>query len=46
MAEKECSQCKENLNSIQTGMLILSIYVLVASIYGTIKLFELVTSYF
>jgi hypothetical protein len=46
MAEKECSQCKQNLNGVQKGMLVLSIYILIASVYGTIKLYELVASYF
>jgi hypothetical protein len=46
MAEKECSQCKENLNGTQKGMLVLSIYILIASVYGTIKLFELAMTWF
>ncbi len=46
MAEKECSQCKENLNGMQKGMLVLSVYILIASVYGTIKLFELAMTWF
>lgn len=45
--EKEgCSQCKQNLNGMQTGMLVLSIYIMVTAIYGNVKLFELISTYF
>ncbi len=44
--EEECSQCKKNLNGVQKGMVVLSIYILIASVYGTIKLFELAMTWF
>ena len=48
MAEKEegCSQCKENLNNVQLGMIIFSVYLLITAIYGNIKLFELISNWF
>jgi hypothetical protein len=49
MKEKEkkgCSQCKQNLSTIQTGMLVLSVYIFITAIYGNIKLFKYITSLF
>jgi hypothetical protein len=45
--EKEgCSQCKQNLNGMQSGMVIVSVYILITAIYGNVKLFELVSTFF
>lgn len=38
--EKGCSTCKKGLNSTHWSMIVLSSYILFASIYGTIKLFK------
>jgi len=48
MAKKEegCTQCKENMNNMQKGMLVLSIYILITAIYGNVKLYELIVSLF
>jgi len=43
---KECSSCKKSINSIPLGMLLASFYMLGTSIYGTIKLIELIKSLF
>ena len=43
---KECSSCKKSINSIPTGMLIASFYMLGSSIYGTVKLVQLIMSLF
>jgi len=43
---KECSSCKKGVNKIQKGMLVLSLYILGSSVYGTIKLIELIKSLF
>lgn len=40
--EKECSTCKQNLNSMQKGMVVLSVYILITAIYGNVKLYQLV----
>jgi hypothetical protein len=39
--EKECSTCKQNLNSMQKGMVVLSVYILITSIYGNVQLYYL-----
>lgn len=48
--EKSCSTCKENgkdrLTMSQSLTLVFSIYILLTSIYGTIKLFEMISYYF
>lgn len=44
--EQGCTQCKENLNGLQKGMVGLSIYILITAIYGNIKLFQLITTLF
>lgn len=45
--EKEgCSQCKQNLNGMQSGMVIVSVYILITAIYGNVKLFELISTFF
>jgi hypothetical protein len=46
MEEKECSTCSQSFSAGQKGMLVLSIYILGSSIYGTVKLFEYVSSLF
>ena len=38
--EKGCSSCKKGLNSTHWSMIVLSSYILFASIYGSIKLFK------
>jgi hypothetical protein len=44
MSDKECTSCNQNkLSNIHKGMLIVSIYVVVSSIYGTVKLYSLVS---
>jgi len=43
---KECSSCKKSINSIPLGMLLASFYMLGTSIYGTIKLIQLIKSLF
>lgn len=48
--EQGCSSCKDKgkdkLTSGQGWMLALSIYILLASVYGTIKIFENISSLF
>jgi len=44
--EKGCSQCRQNLSAMQTGMLVLSVYIFITAIYGNIKLFEYISSLF
>lgn len=51
MSDKECTSCNQNkLNNTHKGMLIASIYVVGSSIYGTVKLYglisELILNYF
>jgi len=49
MKQKEetgCKQCKNKLNGTQTVMVVLSIYIFLSSIYGTVKLFGLVKNLF
>ena len=43
---KECSSCKNSVNSIPKGMLIASLYLLSTSIYGTIELIKWIASLF
>jgi hypothetical protein len=44
--EKGCTQCKENLNGLQKGMVALSVYILITAIYGNVKLYQLIVSLF
>lgn len=44
--EKGCTQCKQNLNGLQKGMVGLAIYILITAIYGNVKLFEYVSTLF
>lgn len=44
--EKECSSCKKGLNIGQKGTVILSFFMLGTSIYGTIKLIQLLMDSF
>jgi hypothetical protein len=40
--KKSCSSCKQKgVNLKQLGLLLMSLYILFSSIYGTIKLLEL-----
>jgi hypothetical protein len=45
--QKECKSCKnKGLTRSQWGIAFLSVYLIFSSIYGTIKLFKEVISYF
>ena len=44
--EKECSTCKKGLNIGQKGTIILSFFMLGTSIYGTVKLIQLLMASF
>ena len=45
--QKECKSCKQKtLTNSQWGIAILGIYLIFSSIYGTVKLFKEVISYF
>lgn len=44
--EKECSTCKKGLNIGQKGTVILSFFMLGTSIYGTVKLIQLLINLF
>jgi hypothetical protein len=44
--EPECTTCKNPFNGIQKGILVLSVYILISSIYGTVKLVEEISSLF
>lgn len=48
MEEKEpkCTTCKNPFNGVQKGIMILSVYMLLSSIYGTIKFIEQISSMF
>jgi hypothetical protein len=43
--EKECSTCQQNLNSMQKGMVVLSVYILITSIYGNIQLYHVLKEF-
>ena len=44
--QKECSSCKrKNMNGKEIGLLILSIYMLFACVYGTIELIKDISHY-
>jgi hypothetical protein len=43
---KGCSSCKRGLNNTAIWTMVLSVYMLVTSIYGTIKLFKSLISLF
>lgn len=43
---EECQTCKKGYSNVQKGMLLLSIYILISSIYGTVQLFKLFSSLF
>ncbi len=42
----ECRQCKKWLSTTQKGLLTISFYILISSIYGTIKLILLLSDLF
>ena len=42
----QCKQCKKGLNTTQKGLVVLSFYILISSIYGTIKLIQLLSDLF
>lgn len=44
--EPECNTCKNPFNGVQKGIMILSVYMLLSSIYGTIKFIEQISSMF
>ncbi len=44
--KKGCTKCKKSLSKLQWYMIGLSIYVFVATIYGTIKIVENIISLF
>jgi|LakMenE18May11ns_1017448.scaffolds.fasta_scaffold9911336_1 hypothetical protein len=44
--EKGCSKCKKGFSNRQWYLVGLSLYILVASIYGTIKIVENILSIF
>lgn len=44
--EAECTTCKNPFNGVQKGILVLSVYILISSIYGTIKIVEELSSLF
>jgi len=42
MSEKECNSCKnKGYSKMQIFTLCVGVYILISSIYGTVKLFEL-----
>lgn len=44
--EKGCGTCKKRLNNTQIFMTVLSFYILLTSIYGSVKLFNELISIF
>ena len=45
--KKECKSCKQKtLTPVQWGIALLGMYLIFASVYGTIKLIKDITSYF
>jgi hypothetical protein len=38
--EVECSVCKKGMSKPQIGMVIFSVYLLLAAIYGTVKIIQ------
>lgn len=40
MEEKKCNKCNKGLNIPQWTMIVFSFYILIAAVYGTIKLFQ------
>ena len=44
--KKPCQACKKGLNGTHWGMIVFATYILVSSIYGTIKLVSLISSLF
>jgi hypothetical protein len=43
---KSCKKCGNGLSKIQKWMLVLSFYIFATSVYGTYKLFNLLTGLF
>lgn len=41
-----CKTCKKGLSPSQKSLVVLSFYILISSIYGTIKLIQLLSSVF
>lgn len=44
--KKPCQACKKGLNGTHWAMIVLSIYILISSVYGTFKLIGLISSLF
>jgi hypothetical protein len=44
--KKGCKTCKKGLSKGNWGMLVFSMYILFSSIYGSIKLFKEISTYF
>ena len=42
----QCKQCKKGLSNTQKGLVVLSFYIFISSIYGTIKLIQLLSDLF
>jgi hypothetical protein len=42
----QCKQCKKGLSATQKSLVVLSFYILISSIYGTIKLIQLLSDLF
>jgi hypothetical protein len=40
----ECQTCKKGLSTTQKSLVVLSFYILISSIYGTIKLIQLLSN--
>lgn len=43
---KECKQCKRGLNLTQKSLIIVSVYMLFAAIYGTIQIIKDLNNFF
>jgi len=41
-----CKQCEKGLSNTQKGLLVLGVYILGTSVYGTVKLIQLLYSLF
>lgn len=46
MSEKNCSSCKKPLVTVESKILLLSLYIAGTSIYGTIELIKKIISFF
>jgi len=42
----QCKQCKKGLSTTQKSLVVLSFYILISSVYGTIKLIQLLSDLF